>query len=81
MLDAIHLILRIIRINIHENTVSIFLAAMKETSDPAGEHRAQTDPEPSKRQINSDTLMQGKNQIDILHWDQIYHLRVTRQEN
>lgn len=52
---------------------------MKDTPHPTENTRPSEIPGPHQKQVESDTLMQGRDQIEILHRGQVYHLRVTRQ--
>ena len=51
---------------------------MKERSDPTADMPTQERARSVKGQIDSQLLMQGRDQIEILHGNQIYQLRVTR---
>ncbi len=52
---------------------------MKGQTDHIPDNRNEAALRDSKRQIQSCMLMRGKDQIEIVHGDQIYCLRVTRQ--
>lgn len=54
-------------------------AVMKDRPDSSADAPSQERARSVIRQIDSHVLMQGKDQIEILHGNQIYHLRVTRQ--
>ena len=51
---------------------------MNETSEPIENTPSQEASRSVNKQIKSDHLLQGRDQIEILHRGQVYHLRVTR---
>ena len=51
---------------------------MNDISDPTENTPSQEASRSLKKQIKSDHLLQGREQIEILHRGQVYHLRVTR---
>lgn len=60
------------------DSVSKTPVVMKQRPDPPVDTPLQKRASSVEGQIHSHVLMQGRNQIEILHGNQIYHLRVTR---